>query len=171
LKAYQSGYVAKLLMPKSKRFRGIFPFLLVKHLSHQTLSGRICRLRLEQKHTIVFTTIVTRNVALVISGVCLKGVKEGLFQDGGAALCLEAPDVDDPNVQELTLWYLYTSSNAKYQTILACYCQKRLEVAREYCAPYLLTQTRVQALSITAILGVIVINAVLTNVLKCVCNI
>jgi alpha-tubulin suppressor-like RCC1 family protein len=169
LKAYQAGYVAKLLMPKSKRFRGSFPISVSQAPEPSNIKWENLQVRgLNKNMRIVFTTIVTAAMLLLsfLVIIVLKGVKEGLFQDGGAALCLEAPDVDDPNVQELTLWYLYTSSNAKYQTILACYCQKRLEVAREYCAPYLLTQTRVQALSITAILGVIVINAVLTNVLN-----
>jgi alpha-tubulin suppressor-like RCC1 family protein len=169
LKAYKGGTIAKLLMPQSKKFRRKFPISVSQAPEPSNIKWENLQVRGMNKNLrLVATSIITVSMLFLSFFVIivLKGLKEGLFQDGGAALCLEAPDVDDPNVQELTLWYLYTSSNAKYQTILACYCQKRIEVAREYCAPYLLTQTRVQALSITAIVGVIAINTMLTNVLN-----
>ncbi len=169
IKAYKGGSVARLLMPQSKKFRRKFPISVSQAPEPSNIKWENLQVRGFNKNLrFVATSIITVSMLFLSFFVIivLKGLKEGLFQDGGAALCLEAPDVDDPNVQELTLWYLYTSSNAKYQTILACYCQKRIEVAREYCAPYVLTQTRVQTLSITAILGVIVINTLLTNVLN-----
>lgn len=169
LKEYPAGYASKLLMPPNKKFRRKFPISVSQAPEPSNIKWENLQVRGMNKNIRFFLTSIITALMLFLSFfviIVLKGLKESLFQDGGAALCLEAPDIDDPNVQELTLWYLYTSSNAKYQTILACYCQKRLEVAREYCAPYLLTQTRVQTLSITAILGVIVINVVLTQVLN-----
>jgi hypothetical protein len=169
LKAYKLGYIAKLVMAKSKKFRRTYPISVSQAPEPSNIKWENLQVRGFNKNFRFFLTSIITVAMLVLSLLVitvLKSLKESLFQDGGAALCLEAPDVDDPNVQELTLWYLYTSSNAKYQTILACYCDKRLAVAREYCAPYLLTKTRVETLSITAILGVILINIILTNVLN-----
>jgi alpha-tubulin suppressor-like RCC1 family protein len=169
LKQYPAGFFSKVVMPTSKKFRRTYPISVSQAPEPSNIKWENLQVRGFNKNMRFFLTSIVTVLMLFLSFfviIVLKGLKESLFQDGGAALCLEAPDVDDPNVQELTLWYLYTSSNAKYQTILACYCQKRLDVARDYCAPYLETLTRVQALSITAIVGVIAINTALTTVLN-----
>ena len=169
LKAYKLGYIAKLLMTKSKKFRGRYPISVSQAPEPSNIKWENLQVRGFNKNgRVALTSIITVAMLVISFGVILvlKGLKESLSQEGGAVLCLEAPDVDDPNVLELTRWYKYTSSNAKYQTILGCYCAKRLAIAGDFCAEYIQTQTQIQVLSITAVVGVIAINVILTKVLN-----
>jgi len=165
---FQAGFFGRIMAGSKLKFRKSFPIVVSQAVEPSNIKWENLEVRGSQATARQALTGVLTILMLAVSlGVLivLKGLNESLKQTGGAALCLEAPDVESPDAQQITRWYKYTSSNAKYQTILACYCKKMRANAGEFCSEYDINNIRLQILTFASIGGVIVINAVLSKAL------
>jgi alpha-tubulin suppressor-like RCC1 family protein len=168
IKKFQTGFFGRLLADSKMKFRSKHNLTVSQAVEPSNIKWENLEVRGHAARArVVLTSILTVTMLLVSLAILivLKGLNESLKQSGGAAVCLEAPDVESPDAQQITRWYKYTSSNAKYQMILACYCSKRRSTAGAFCNDYDINQRNLLILNLVSILGVIVINAVLSKAL------
>jgi hypothetical protein len=168
IKQFQSGFFSRLMAGSKLKFRTKHAIAVSQAVEPSNIKWENLEVRgSAATGRVVLTSFLTLTMLLASLAILivLKGLNESLKQSGGAAVCLEAPDVDSPDAQQITRWYKYTSSNAKYQMILACYCVKRRSTAGAFCNDYDINQRNLLILNLVSIGGVIVINAVLSKAL------
>jgi hypothetical protein len=168
IKQFQSGFFGRLMAGSKLKFRLKHSISVSQAVEPSNIKWENLEVRGHAATArVVLTSFLTVTMLLASLAILivLKGLNESLKQSGGAAVCLEAPDVDSPDAQQITRWYKYTSSNAKYQMILACYCSKRRSTAGAFCNDYDVNQRNLLILNLASIGGVIVINAVLSKAL------
>jgi hypothetical protein len=168
IKAFQGSFFTRLMTGSKLKFRKKFSITVSQSVEPSNIKWENLEVRGNAATArVLLTSILTVTMLLASLAVLivLKGLNESLKQSGGAAVCLEAPDIESPDAQQITRWYKYTSSNAKYQMILACYCSKRRATAGAFCNDYDENQRTLLILNLVSIGGVIVINAVLSKAL------
>ncbi len=168
MKKFQGGFFSRLMADQKMKFRTKHALAVSQAPEPSNIKWENLEVRGHAARArVVLTSVLTVTMLLVSLAILivLKGLNESLKQSGGAAVCLEAPDIESPDAQQITRWYKYTSSNAKYQMILACYCSKRRSTAGAFCNDYDINQRTLLILNLVSIGGVIVINAVLSKAL------